>query len=355
MNKVAAALVLSTLFLPGCFLRKKSSYVPPPEEPAALETTGAAQALSRVTSDPITEEWPDLSPDGKTLLFHTVDKDAQGRLSRFAVVGVDPSTGARRTVYTSPKSSSGFPTWMPDGSTYVYTSDAMGDKAVVRALSSSPNAGVSIAVAGNVAPNPSHPSVSPDGKRVAFETFISGEVQVAVSGLDGSNLTILGPGSSPSWHPDNTTIVFHRSINDHFQLFTLNATSGADLVQLTNDESNATLASFAPDGRHVVFVSDRSGKDDLYAIRPDGTVLTALTQGKAAARSPSWGSDGFIYFSSDAAEGNWDIWRFKPVGELALQAAPEPAEVPVPEPAVAPPAEVPVPEPGAPSPGAEPS
>jgi TolB protein len=306
---------------------------PPPEAPPPLATTGAAQALSRVTSDPITEEWTSLSPDGKTLLFHAVEVDPASGHQRFLVVGVDPNTGARRTLYTSPQSSSGYPSWLPNGTTYIYMTDSMGTQSIVRALSSAPNAGVSVAVSGQVAPEPIQPHVSPDGTRVAFRTFMNGEHQVALSGMDGSNLTILGPGNAPRWHPNGKLLVFSRNVGGYDQLFTIDVDTGAHLTQLTNEQANSRWPCWSPDGRHIAFTSDRTGKLDLYALRPDGTVLTALTQGTADATTPTWGTDGYVYFSSNAA-GGWDIWRFRPIGELEATAAitPDPPSVAPPGP-----------------------
>lgn len=293
---------------------------PPPEN---LVATGAATALSRVTADPLTEEWPSLSPDKATLLFHTISVNASGQ-EVLGIVGVDPNTGARRTLYTSPKSSSGFPAWLPDGSSFVYATDTMGSPAIVRALSSAPNSGVAVAVAGQIAPEPAQPAVAPDGKRVAFRTYMTGQDQVAIAGLDGSNLTILGEGQAPQWHPDGGQLVFSRKVGDYQQLFLIDADTGTGLTQLTNESSNNMYPCWAPDGRHIAFASDRTGRLALYTIRPDGTVTTGLTEGTKNATNPHWGSDGFIYFTSDAG-GGWDIWRFKPIGELELGATSSPA------------------------------
>jgi TolB protein len=333
LRRLAVIVLLTFAVLPACGRKKGPDAVapPPPEAPPPLTTTGAAQALSRVTSDPITEEWTSLSPDGKTLLFHAVNVDPASGQQRLLVVGVDPNTGAKRTLYTSPQSSSGYPSWLPDGTTYVYMTDAMGKQSIVRALSSAPNAGVAVAVSGQVAPDPIQPHVSPDGKRVAFRTFMNGEHQVAISGLDGSNLTILGPGNAPRWHPAGNLLVFSRNVGGFDQLFTLDVDTGANLTQLTNEQSNSRWPCWSPDGRHIAFTSDRNGKLDLYALRPDGTVLTALTQGTADATSPTWGTDGYIYFSSNAA-GGWDIWRFRPIGELESTGNAEPAEAGPPKP-----------------------
>lgn len=303
-------------------------WVPVQDDTPAIMVTGAAQALSRVTSDPIDEDKPMLSPDGRVLLFHTYTSsnpqyDAYGnRVSdgerHFSINGVDPTTGARRTLYTSPNTSAAFPAWMPDGSSFVYTTDAVGQQSIVRALSSAPNSGMAIVVSGAVAPSPSQPVVSPDGRTVAFETNINGQIQIAMSGLDGSNMTIFGAGRSPSWHPQGGILAFIREVGGVDQLFTIDTATGTGLTQLINDDLNQGWPTWSPDGRFIAFATHQNGNWRLYCIKPDGTGLIQLTEGTSSAASPHWGTDGFIYFSSNAM-GNWDIWRFKPIGELELQ------------------------------------
>jgi Tol biopolymer transport system component len=326
MNRAAPLCVLATVA--GCGPAPGTQPVgfhPNQQIEPQIQVTGAGQALARVTSDPVDEDKPRLSPDGRTLLFHTYTQQQQTSgfgtaastdNAHFAIAGVDPATGARRTLYTSPNTSAAYPAWMPDGSTFVYMTDAVGSQSIVRALSSAPNSGMAIVVSGTVAPQPSNPSVSPDGRRVAFEAQIGGSSQVSVAGLDGSNLTILGAGKHPAWDPGGQRLAFVREVNGFDQLFTIDAESGTGLTQLTSDQLHHAWPCWSPDGRYLVFSTHHGNAWRLYAITPNGTGLIQLTEGQSSAASPHWGRDGFIYFSSNAL-GNWDIWRFQPVGELA--------------------------------------
>src|SRR5262245_22925215 len=114
MNR-AWHLASSLLTLSGCMSQTTQPAGPgwgptQPVEPQ-IQVTGAGQALARVTSDPLDEDKPRLSPDGRTLLFHTYSSAPQQPSSfgvaasepqtHFAIAGVDPATGARRTLYTS--------------------------------------------------------------------------------------------------------------------------------------------------------------------------------------------------------------------------------------------------------------
>jgi len=292
-----------------------------------LTATGAAQGLSRVTTDVVDEYSPAPSPDAQTLLFET-RADQQS-----AIVGVDPSSGARRTVYTGGNSLAGDPTWDPTGRFFVYSSNSTGNWSLVRTVSNSPNAAVSIVVNGDAAPVVSNPSISPDGKRIVFGTYMRNTWHIGMTNLDGSGLmTLLGEGHDPVFSPDGKRIAFVRVINGRAQIFTLDPETGAKVVQVTNGDHDNVNPSWSPDGQYILFASNRAatkpergyvvgeyterqGRFNLYALRPDGTSLVQLTDGEANSGNPVWAKDGWIYFSSNQA-GNFDIWRLRPTGEL---------------------------------------
>ena len=59
----------------------------------------------------------------------------------------------------------------------------------------------------------------------------------------------------------------------------------------------------------VVFVSDRDGNDEIYSMSIDGSNLKRLTNDKAGDRQPCWSPDGKrIVWSSNRGGKNWDIW-----------------------------------------------
>ncbi len=88
--------------------------------------------------------------------------------------------------------------------------------------------------------------------------------------------------------PDGRTIVFDLAGD----LYTL-AIGGGKATRITAGPGYDSQPRYSPDGQRVVFVSDRSGSENLYAVRPDGQDLRWLTTGKGQTfRSPAWTPDG---------------------------------------------------------------
>ena len=60
----------------------------------------------------------------------------------------------------------------------------------------------------------------------------------------------------------------------------LGRSDGSEAFQLTQGEKGSTAPRFSPDGRSVLFASERSGKRNLYRIAIDGGESEALTDWK---------------------------------------------------------------------------
>jgi Tol biopolymer transport system component len=161
------------------------------------------------------------------------------------------------------------------------------------------------------------PRWSPDGSRIAFVRY--GEVHVADA--DGSNdrkLTVRKPGlhwpaSSPTWSPDGTRIAF-TGTRDVFIV----RIADRRLTNLTrSDESwrgNFT-PSFSPDGKLIAFSrSTTAFNNDIFVMRANGTGLRRLTKTVGTdgrwgeEHGPAWSPDGrrLVYVSN--RDGNWELY-----------------------------------------------
>jgi hypothetical protein len=109
---------------------------------------------------------------------------------------------------------------------------------------------------------------------------------------------------SPMWMPDGKSIVFsglsESGISDLYRVRLPRGT----LEPLTRDHFQDLDPSPSPDGRRLVFASDRTaegleGAVNVFMLDLQTGSVAQLTRGKWVDESPSWGPDGRIYFTSD--------------------------------------------------------
>lgn len=150
------------------------------------------------------------------------------------------------------------------------------------------------------------PVVAPDGRRIAFGCFVDMAWQVCDvgrAGLDARSLTFgaLPPGwhaQRPSLSPDGRRLAFDAAPPDAgggaaaaSDIFVLDLATRA-LARLTDDPAPDRFPSFFPDGRTLVFRSERDGNSELYAVAADGTALRRLTDDPAYDAYPTVSPDG---------------------------------------------------------------
>ena len=75
---------------------------------------------------------------------------------------------------------------------------------------------------------------------------------------------------------------------------------------------NAYSPSWSPDGTRLAFVSGRSGDEEIYVARADGTGVARLTRSAGPDLSPTWSSDGRRLAFSRKAE----IWTMNANGSV---------------------------------------
>lgn len=122
---------------------------------------------------------------------------------------------------------------------------------------------------------------------------------------------------APRWSPDGRRIVFGSTRTGTEQLYTMNA-DGTDVVQLTHVKSFIGLAAWSPDGKHLAFGSSAAGltgplgvihaPSDIYVANADGTDARRLTFSGGLNAEPAWSPDGrSILFVSDR-DGPYQVW-----------------------------------------------
>jgi TolB protein len=136
------------------------------------------------------------------------------------------------------------------------------------------------------------PSYSPDGRQIAFISGKSGQPQVYIMDADGSNIQLLTPyrpgvrsyRASPDWSPDGKSVAYEQQ-NGIFQVWTIDLRDRVP-KQLTSEGENED-PSWAPDGRHIVFTSSRSGTKQLWILDAESGRARQLTHDKGS-RLAAW-------------------------------------------------------------------
>jgi TolB protein len=134
------------------------------------------------------------------------------------------------------------------------------------------------------------PAWAPDGRRFAFCSGRGGSPQIYVMDIDGDNphrVSLSGNyNTSPAWSPKGDHLAWATRAGSGFQIVVAGADgSGAHLITSSGNNENP---SWAPDGRYLVFSSDRAGRHHLFLADRDGKTQKQLTRGAADDTSPAW-------------------------------------------------------------------
>lgn len=155
------------------------------------------------------------------------------------------------------------------------------------------------------------PAVSPDGRRVVFDSSPDGFAQLHLVPTEGGTpvaLSDVGDGwaTFPAWSPDGKRIVYScgRPSYESSDLCVISSTG--DFLGLLEEESETQELepSWSPDGTTVAFASDRSGDSEIYLIDVTRGDVTRLTNDPAHDADPAWSPDGeMIAFSRLGSDG----------------------------------------------------
>ncbi len=156
----------------------------------------------------------------------------------------------------------------------------------------------------------SAPKFSPDGRRVAFQSWRSGSQEIWTCDSDGKNpgrlTSFEGPlTGSPSWSPDGESVAFDSRPSGRSHIFVMASDGGAPRG-LTDGDFNDIVPNWSSNGQWIYFASKRSGRWQLWKVLVSSGELRQVTKsgGFVGGESP----DGrWVYFTKYGESGLWRV------------------------------------------------
>ena len=244
-----------------------------------------AHQITSLKSTALTPRW---SPDATKIAF-TCFEPYHGVSS--AQICIYSTASNRLIAFPRFPGTNEAPAWSPDGSQLAFMSGESGGEQL---YVSDANGGRLHRITDSPGVNTSPVWNPKTGQQIVFVSGRDADDHPALymANSDGSsvqkiNLEDMGYVVDPAWSPNGQLLAFSWQRPDgNYDIYVMDIVSHA-LVQLTRDSRQNERPSWAPDGRHIVFESTRTGSDQIWTMLADGSMQKQLTfQGVNS--SPNW-------------------------------------------------------------------
>lgn len=270
----------------------------------------------QLTHDIREDNSPRWSPDGKWIAFIS----QRGRQSDIWVV---PSAGGPEIRVTDDVAEEGNIQWVGKSNTLAYHTGISGQSLWAITVNDGQERRLT---PDSIRINQIFPS--PDGKEVVYEVLRGGGVSdLMVMPIAGGASRTLVSGSSinstPNWSPDGKSIVFLSNRAGNFDVWIVPA-AGGEPRQLTDWPSNEGLFNapqWSPDGSEIYFLSDREASlaGDVWKVPAAGGEPTRVTRlGTINGLAKSVVSPDIFVLAIGGKGGQTVLGKVKPDGQLQV-------------------------------------
>jgi TolB protein len=146
------------------------------------------------------------------------------------------------------------------------------------------------------------------------------------SGEDTERVALVpGRGEALRWSPDGARLLLDADGTGDFELYVVDAASGATEVLAPSPSSSEGGAVWSPDGTEVAFFSDRDGGFAAYVVEVASGAVRRLSPPEATGVADlAWSPDGEQLAFSTSSELESDVWLVGRDGSDARKVSSDP-------------------------------
>ncbi|MGB9402161.1 MAG: hypothetical protein WCA98_01385 [Candidatus Acidiferrales bacterium] len=249
-----------------------------------MDYDGANQRqLTHIRTIALTPRW---SPDATRIAFTCYEPYRGVTSAQICMYSTDSN---RLISFTRFRGTNSSPAWSPDGTKIAFMSSSEGDPGIF-VSDADGNHLHRLSLARGVSTSPMwNPKT---GQQIIFVSDRGGEPVLYQMNADGSDvekidMPDMGYVVDPAWSPNGQLLAFSwRRPSGNFDIYVMDIIS-RQLVELTRDAGRNERPSWAPDGRHLVFESTRTGTRQIWTMLADGSEPKELTY-SGQNESPNW-------------------------------------------------------------------
>jgi TolB protein len=163
------------------------------------------------------------------------------------------------------------------------------------------------------------PRWSPDSTRLLYTTVGNRGTTIWMHNVLNNKAEELRRGengvtSGGTWYSDGKRVVATVSVNANVDLYDINVASGRT-QRLTRHSRIDTAPTLSPDNRNLVFVSDRTGREQIYMRDMNSGSIYRLTFDGYSNSDPVWSPDGTHIVFSRSVNGRNQLFLMDPFGD----------------------------------------
>jgi WD40 repeat protein len=178
------------------------------------------------------------------------------------------------------------------------------------------------------------PDVSPDGRWLSYVTNRAGTSTLRMAHVNAEHQLederALVPSAeteqayTPRFSPDGTKLAYSAWTRGGYRDIRIVDTRSGSFYEVTHDRAIDQQPTFAPDGKTLYFVSDRTGIANVFAYELDSRKLAQVTNVLTGAYMPAISSDGQRMVYVGYGSYGFDLYDL-PLDPRRFLAAPEPS------------------------------